>query len=261
MTRKEVEEGDFGTYLAPSSSENEDDDNSNRTGEKNDVSRRKLRALLLDGDDNTLPEGWNNEDDGDVDMEITFTPGLSEQKTDKDETTIDKYKRKMRENRKKSKETRAEKKKVKERPNSNKKGGYQNDEFFNFGSDSEDVVEETETASDTKTNCRIPSRTKITTDESVPNITLHHAKGPEPKHFNIKTILKAEKGKTGKKGRGKEGRKDEENELQEDFKIDVQDERFKILHEDHQFAIDPTNPQCVTLYCICGLHLLTIGTL
>jgi len=35
---------------------------------------------------------------------------------------------------------------------------------------------------------------------------------------------------------------DDENELQHDFTIDVKDQRFRALHEDHVFAIDPSNP-------------------
>ena len=62
----------------------------------------------------------------------------------------------------------------------------------------------------------------------------------------MKAALKAEKTK-GKKRKGKKGKKgeddDQELELQEDFSIDVKDERFKALHEDHTFAIDPSNPQ------------------
>lgn len=251
-----MEEGDFRTYIATSSSEDEDEGSSNQAGEKNEASRRRLRALLLDGNDHALPEGWNNEDDRDLDMEITFTPGLSEQKGDEDETTVEKYKRKMREKRKKDKEVRTEKKKAKEGHKAAKKSENQDDEFFNFGSDSEAVAEETASVSDTAANHRIPSTTKATAGELALDTTSGNTTGPEPKHFNIKTILKAEKGKKRKKGRGKEHRKDEENELQEEFKIDVQDGRFKALHEDHQFAIDPTNPQCVVLYSICNLHLM-----
>ena len=47
--------------------------------------------------------------------------------------------------------------------------------------------------------------------------------------------------KKGKKA--KRGPDDGENELQEDFSIDVKDDRFKAVLEDHTFAIDPSNPQ------------------
>ena len=73
----------------------------------------RKRALLLGGNDDQLPEGWgkDSKDDEDVDMEITFTPGLAESKAG-DETTLEKYQRKMKEKRKKRKEEVKEKEKV-----------------------------------------------------------------------------------------------------------------------------------------------------
>lgn len=56
-------------------------------------------------------------------------------------------------------------------------------------------------------------------------------------------MLKAEK-KIRRKNKGpKKPGEEDDNELQEDFLIDVKDARFKALHEDHQYAIDPSNPQ------------------
>ena len=69
----------------------------------------------------------------------------------------------------------------------------------------------------------------------------------EVKHFDMKAVLRAEK-KKGKKKKGKKGKNgadDGDNELQEDFSIDVKDDRFKAVLEDHTFAIDPSNPQYV----------------
>ena len=46
----------------------------------------------------TMPEGWGAgaDDADDVDVEITFTPGLSESRA-AEETTLEAYQRKMRE--------------------------------------------------------------------------------------------------------------------------------------------------------------------
>lgn len=61
-------------------------------------------------------------------------------------------------------------------------------------------------------------------------------------HFDIKEIQKAEKKKNKKKG--KKGKKDEEAAgLQEDFQMDVDDDRFKAIFDEHEFAIDPSNPK------------------
>jgi hypothetical protein len=67
----------------------------------------------------------------------------------------------------------------------------------------------------------------------------------EPRHFDMKSIIKAEKvsSKKARKRNKKQFKETQEEELQEDFRIDVSDDRFKALHEDHAYAIDPSNPQ------------------
>ena len=65
-------------------------------------------------------------------------------------------------------------------------------------------------------------------------------------HFDIAEIQRAEKAKK-KKGKGK-GKKSEEVEskrggLQENFQMDVGDERFGDLFKNHEYAIDPSNPK------------------
>ncbi|KAF9453871.1 hypothetical protein P691DRAFT_771161 [Macrolepiota fuliginosa MF-IS2] len=252
LTQQEIEDADFRAYIASSSSEDEGEGNIGgvATLSKKDkgASRQKLRALLLGGNDDALPEGWSNEGDGnDVDMEITFTPGLSEQKGEDDETTLEKYQRKMREKRKQRKEERKGKAKTKE----GEEGQTEGDEFFDFGSGSEggDGAEAegnvAKQKSQKKRGHKQPPHTTSTRKESTAEeLALIAASdsvdGQGPKHFNMKAVLKAEKRK-GKKEMKKK-RDQGENELQEDFTIDVNDERFKVLHEDHQFAIDPTNP-------------------
>ena len=74
----------------------------------------------------------------------------------------------------------------------------------------------------------------------------------EPKHFNLKSVIKAEKSKKRRKGR--KDKKEDDGEAQEDFLVNVKDDRFKALFEDHQYAIDPTNPQFV-LFLTGGLRI------
>ncbi|KAF7306879.1 NUC153 domain-containing protein [Mycena indigotica] len=207
LTRKEIEENDYKNLLA-SSSEDESE------GEQR-LSRDKLRSLLLDKAGDELPEGWNrDEDKGDVDMEITFTPGLSDIKSTGDETTLEKYQRKMK-----------EKRKQKKAENSAAKPDTP-DEFF----------EDEETGKGDK-----PTRTASTAEELSLLITAGNS-ASEPKHFDMKAIVKAEK-EAKRKGKKKRKLNDVEgNEMQEDFSIDVHDARFAGLHEDHAFAIDPSNP-------------------
>ncbi|KAL1709048.1 hypothetical protein EV121DRAFT_195711 [Schizophyllum commune] len=247
FTKKEIEEADFRQYIASSGSEDEGDDDDGdgdamgkkKAGKK--ASRDRLRALLLGGGgDNELPEGWGaKDDDDDVDMEITFTPGLSEKKGDGEETTLDKYQRKMREKRRKRKEE------MKER-HAEKEKEADGDDFFE--------VDEEETSNTKKGKKDKKSTKPNATTTPTPRIESTAAElalvatsdnpSAEPAHFDMKAILKAEK-KKGKKGKGKKRGQggDEEKDLQEDFTLDVNDERFKVLHEDPSFAIDPTNPQ------------------
>ena len=88
LSRKEIDDNDFRAYIASSESESEGEGAGNG---KSKLDREKLRALLLGGGDD-MPEGWGNgfgenqdEDADDVDMEVTFAPGLSESKSAEEE--------------------------------------------------------------------------------------------------------------------------------------------------------------------------------
>ncbi|EMD42120.1 hypothetical protein CERSUDRAFT_90716 [Gelatoporia subvermispora B] len=252
LTRKELEENDFKAYLASSTSGSESEGESSRRkkGDKA-ASRDKLRALLLSGD-NELPEGWSQgaggDDEDDVDMEVTFAPGLSNVNQDRDETTLEKYQRKMKEKKKKRKEEMKEKAKSRDDEKPDAK-----DDFF-AGSSDEDEAESADDEGETHKKGKHSTKGKakeksesaprhISTAEELALLAASENPGAEPKHFNMKAVVKAEKGKKGKK-KGKKGKLgEEENELQEDFSIDVKDERFKAVHEDHTFAIDPSNPR------------------
>lgn len=251
LTRKEIDEADFKAYLANTSSESEDDEpeqasNSRKKDKK--TSRDKLRALLLGGNDEAMPEGWGEDvgADGDVDMEVTFTPGLIDKKGQDDETTLEKYQRKIREKKKRRKDE------VKDA--SSKNGENVGDDFFDV--ESEDVVE---VKSDAQSRTRkgvagrhekgdVETSNREVTAEELALLVASDNPNTEPRHFNLKSVMKAEK-KKGRKGRqGKKGEEDQEDqEIQEDFVINVKDDRFKALHEDHQFAIDPSNPQYVII--------------
>lgn len=206
-----------------------------------------------------MPEGWGqSKDDEKVDMEITFTPGLSADNDNKDETTLEKYQRKMREKKRKRKELRGRVEEDKETQKQLTKGIE--DDFF--GADSDESAEEAEAAPKAKQGKgkekkgkkrntadedeESRGRVESTAEELALLAASDNPKG-EVKHFDMKSVLRAEK-KAGKKrkGRGKKGADGGENEVQEDFTIDVEDERFKAVFEDHTFAIDPSNPQCVS---------------
>lgn len=269
FTRKEVEENDFKAYIA-SSSEPEDEE---EVPSKGKASRDKLRELLLAGNDDTLPEGWGDgqdADDADVDMEVTFTPGLSVAKEDKDETTLEKYQRKAREKKKKRKEER----KVKA---TDTRLEGEDDEIKDdfFGADSNE--DEGDEGGDDGANAH-PTRSlkhgkkpetllseseprRVSTTEELALIADADNLSGEPRHFSMKAVLKAEKAKGNKKKDKKKKVKyiGGEDEVQEDFSIDVKDDRFKAVHEDSTFAIDPSNPQYDSDSFVCT-QLLTLSS-
>ncbi|KAF8530966.1 hypothetical protein JB92DRAFT_2854444 [Gautieria morchelliformis] len=243
LSRKEIEESDFKAYLASSGSSDEDSDVTTAPTMKRD----KLRALLLGGsseDNELLPEGWGNSFDKAGDMEITFAPGLSKEPDDargEEETSLQRYLRKQKEKRK---EKKAKSERVKDEKLTN-----QVDEFF--GEDSEDGGQEVAPAAAGKQTAKplsMGSETqKIKRVESTPAELelLVTSVEPEPKHFDMRSVVRAEK--VGSKSRGRNRKKNiesrtNEDEAQEDFSINVKDDRFKALHEDHAFAIDPSNP-------------------
>lgn len=237
LTLKEIEENDFHAYVAsPSDSSSEDETKSIQET----VNRDKLRALLLSGGGNDLPEGWAGSktgaidtDDGHVDMEVTFRPALSGG-NDEDETTIGKYQRKMREKRKKRKQELKDKSKEKQPA----------DDFFAQSEGEEDSDESSRAGRRATRGEQGNKARKPSTKEELSLLVAPDEHDSGPKHFDMAAIIKAEKNERKKrKGRRKKTGGDDENELQDDFAIDVKDERFRALHEDHVFAIDPSNPQ------------------
>ncbi len=219
--------------------------------------RDKMRALLLGGNDDAMPEGWGDDagagEADDVDMEITFTPGLSATKTG-DETTLEKYQRRMREKRKKRKEEGPEKEAAGEKATSEGSKEKVDDEFFEANSGDEGKVSSKDGGRKGKSakgrkkgdeEAEKPVR-KEATEEELALLVASSNPDAEPKHFNLKSVIKAEKGKKRRKGR--KDKKEDDGEAQEDFVVNVKDDRFKALFEDHQYAIDPTNPQFVFFF-------------
>lgn len=275
LSRKEIEENDFRAYIASSSSEESEheatpgaskDTRETKTKGAKAVERNKLRALLLGGGDDAMPEGWGTstgaEDEASVDMEITFTPGLRAGTGDKDETTLEKYWRKMNNKKKKRKEEMLERRLEKggERVEGKSMKNALDDNFFGGDSDEESAGEVEGETPRRKRGARKdkkgkgegkrdddedrPSHAESTAEELALLAASDNPNG-EVKHFDMKAVLRAEKrgSKTRKGRKGKKGVDDGEHELQEDFMINVKDDRFKAVMEDHTFAIDPTNPQ------------------
>lgn len=237
--------------------------------------------LLLGGNEDELPEGWGNAfdnkanrgdkgktgggDGSDVDMEITFMPGLSETKNPEDENTLERYQRKMKEKRKKRKEDVRKDGEVDDDVSNKKTTKSSFDDEF-FGAESDSQHEEAE-ASSNQSRKKSTQPRKPTESSQAELALLAASDNPhgEPAHFDMKAVLKAEKQGKNKKSRQKSKKHNRKNdvddgpgETQDDFVINVKDDRFAAIHEDHQFAIDPTNSQYVFLATAGAIYMLTL---
>ncbi|KAK0641362.1 hypothetical protein B0T16DRAFT_214007 [Cercophora newfieldiana] len=221
---------------------------------KKELARRKMRAALGLGDE---PAPKSSKSSGPVgEMQITFTSALSTndaKKSAEEETTIEKYKRKERERKEKKRaEALARRNGVDAKPEEAEEAddgaedlGF-NDPFFT-----------TEAAAPTKASIRKEERLKKRAakeaeeaENAAQKAQLQLLMGDDTEgganldHFDMKEIMRAEKLKNKKKKQRK-GAKDTEDQggLQEDFSMDVKDDRFKAVFESHEYAIDPSNPK------------------
>lgn len=222
FSRREIDDMDYKAYLA-SDSESEDEEQMIREDMKS-----KYKSLLSHSEYGSLLE---NGDKDDVDMEVTFTPGLddsksgfgagaanSEGESEKEETTIEKYRRKEKERRKQRMEE--WKKKNEDDDTDNKKGKKGKNNKKNSKPSAEDSKKTAEL-----------ELLMMEDGDSAKKI----------EHFDMKEIMKAEK---RAKRKGKKGSKsDEPAPAGMDFEVNVKDDRFAKLFDDHEFAIDPTKPQ------------------
>ncbi|CAE6524310.1 unnamed protein product [Rhizoctonia solani] len=246
MTRKEVEEEDFRALLASSSEEGDDDETPSESKRQD---RERLRGLLLGGDNDDLPEGWGDNRDAkgkSGDLEITFMPALSSKTpvNEEEETTLDRYKRKQKEKREQKKA------KCDADPSPAKDDEGSGDEFFGDDGDAEPAppTKSEKVRSAKSTESTKPPR-NVSNDAELELLLApdpNAATGAEPKHFDMRAVIKAEKtSRSGKKSRRRDKKGasvTNEAEDGQDFHIDVRDERFVALHEDYEFAIDPSNP-------------------
>ncbi|KIK91724.1 hypothetical protein PAXRUDRAFT_830589 [Paxillus rubicundulus Ve08.2h10] len=307
LTKKEIEEADFRAYVASSSSSEGESENENgntkrnKTGEHGKkkaakdkgsskaAERDKLRALLLGGNDDDLPEGWGEDpfdgkaeklkrkggngksrredekEESGVDMQITFMPGLSEAKNADDENTLERYQRKMKEKRKKRKEEAkvrvgaesSEDDREDGKRGKKSAGSALDDEFFGAESDSDrerdaslnQAGKKSKKPKKDRDSSLAPTPRQPSTKAELALLAASDDPRGKSAHFDMKAVLKAEKQSKSKKLRHKSKKRatdgdadDGPNETQNDFVIDVKDDRFTAIHEDHQFAIDPSNP-------------------
>ncbi|KAJ3158513.1 pre-rRNA-processing protein esf1 [Geranomyces michiganensis] len=273
FTKNDLAEMDFKAYLASSSDESDDPDRDSAA-----AIRAKFMGIL--GEVGEATDVYGNKD-AEGDMEITFAPGLSEKaakllekkKEDaalKDETVFDAYLRKRKEKRKAKKNARKA---------GDGSGGDSGEDGSNLDDHSEsseddraidmddpffaeefgDDFKPPKNAAKAKSKPTKSGKNKKQTEEErraeqnaraelelliAPTPGTSSAAAGEGRHFDAKQIIKEEKAARNKKGRkAKKNKETREGGVQDGFEINTSDPRFEALLENHNFAIDPTNPQ------------------
>ena len=261
-SRSDIAENDLRAYLASDSeSEEEEEEEAPAQDEeaeeaplsKKELARRKMRAALGLGDE-PAPKASKSGPVGE--MQITFAPALSgkPEKEDAEETTLEKYKRKEKERKEKKRAAALARREgldpdaVQEEQVEATAGeedlGF-NDPFF-----TSEPIQPTKSAMRKEERLKKrAAKEKEEAENAAQKAQLEllmadeNGGGAHLDHFDMKEIVRAEKQKGKKKGKkGKKGAEDQGG-LQEDFAMDVEDSRFKAVFENHEFAIDPSNPK------------------
>jgi NUC153 domain len=193
--------------------------------EENEDNREKYRRLLL-GQEIT------REDNG-GEMEVAF-PAFREEEEEEvkpqEETTLEKYKKKERERKERKRAVKLAKREVEENPVEDL--GF-NDPFFESSTSALKKKEK-----EAKRAAKQALEEERTKRASELELLMHDEQNQSIEHFNINHILKHQKAtKLKKKKRDAE----KEVELQESFKMDVNDPRFATVYEGGEFAIDPNS--------------------
>ncbi|CAI4056237.1 hypothetical protein N7582_000549 [Saccharomyces uvarum] len=218
FTQKEIDDMDFKAYLASDSDESDE--------EVNEDAKSKLKSLVGGLGFNSKKENANDGDEEEVDMEITFTPALEggDEKPieGQEETSIEKIRRKEKERRKARKQ---KVKELKQQSEKEKRGKFKS-------ANKKHVADEEEIKNNAKSKAELELLMDDDGDAEAESSINSKA------HFNMNEILRSEKEKHKKSRYQKKERIVEDN-----FTPDLEDPRFKEVFEDHDFAIDPTQPE------------------
>ncbi|GAV55103.1 hypothetical protein ZYGR_0AS04260 [Zygosaccharomyces rouxii] len=210
FTQKELEDMDFQAYLASGTDESDEEE------KNNEEAKSKLKSLV----GQSLTYGEQEEEE--PDMEITFTPGLDDSKPqadeDHEETTIEKVRRKEQERRKARKQRLKELKRQAEQEKKEKLRSVKG-------------KKQMEDESDAKSKAELELLMMEDEDDTEKSLN-------KKAHFNMNEILRSEK---EKKKRGKY--QDKGKIMEDEFKPDLNDPRFKEVFENQDFAIDPSQPE------------------
>ena len=267
-SRQELEENDLRAYLA-SDSEGEEEfggfDEEEAEADapklsKKELARKKMREALGLTEE---PASKSSKDGPVGEMEITFAPALTGSKSKQpegEETTIEKYKRKEKERKERKRQTSKAKREAVEDDDGDdgeaaeERGGDDgNDLGFNdpfFTTEGPASVSKTSVRKEERLKKRA-AREAVEAESAEQKAQLSkvmaegtHQQGNHLEHFDMNEILRAEKKKAKKSKKSQKGKESEDRGgLQQDFEMDVADDRFKAVFDSHEFAIDPSNPK------------------
>lgn len=267
MPKDKVDQIDYADYLASDSS----DESAESDGEGQDRAARFRAALGLSAEPKKSSKKGLKEEAGD--MEITFKPALesgrasdSDSEEDRDETTIERYKRK-------EKERRERRKQARRAEAGDASQDEEEDEFFEGFEDEDKAFADALAAHDAGMDDVTLSKQQQQQTKKMSKAAKRAAKAKEveeaakqraelellvdenedAKHFDMEKIWKAEReeaagvSRSAKRKRGARAAKKEAEAAQakanDQFVLNAKDDRFKSLHEDPAFAIDPSNPK------------------
>ncbi|KAL3497052.1 hypothetical protein BJX62DRAFT_192241 [Aspergillus germanicus] len=265
-SRKEIDENDLKAYLASDSSDDEEEggvdivDATKGEGSKlsqKEQERQRMRALL----GLSAQPAPSSKSDGPVgEMEVTFTSGLaggpnrdSIFENEPEETTVEKYLRKERERKKRRKDKLKGKADDEEAEQKDGAEGAQepqeedlgfNDPFFDDPSGKATAAARRKEEKRKKREEREAEESAAAAKRAELELLMMDDDDAKSgvRHFDMNEIAKAEKQARKKKGK-RRGKDQPAQEITDNFEIDVSDPRFSRLFQNHEFAIDPTNPK------------------
>lgn len=266
---------DLNVYLASSSSESEEEATQGEGTDEKETKKKSMEAQIQKYRDllKSLEDGEKKPDDNDddVEMEVTWNPGLSKQVEDlvkkkqehpEGKTPFQEYLEKRKEKRKLK---RSLNKKGAEADDSDTKNSAQGD-----GSHSEQAFSDDELPSDVdlgdgffkmdtplksskESNKSKKKRRKQSNMEEAPEdkettkskaeleLLLMDDEDDGRKHFSLKKLLE-ENQQSSKKKRKRKAEKEATKADGDDFQVDLADPRFSALYDSHEYNVDPTDP-------------------
>ncbi|XP_052105857.1 ESF1 homolog [Mytilus californianus] len=268
----EVKEEDFKAYLA-SSSEDEDDDKAGTLGnldfgdeesesEDEEQQINKYKSLVQ-----SIKESEEKKKKRDVEMEITWEPGLKEsaekiikkKEKEKGMTVWDKYleKKKEKKQTKRDDKKKQDKSKVVEEEDSESQSGEEafsdddvpedlkSDPFFQHSDDEDNPKMKKKNKGKKKFKGKETQEEKELKEKQKAELSLlmmdEDNDEDDKKHFSLKKLVQNDSKK--KKKKLQKGKLESKKDDQDEFKIDTKDPRFEALYTSHMYNVDPSAPE------------------